>query len=266
MRFFYENKGLSILAEYNDRLAFGAHLHNHIELVYMIDGRVKVLVDSLEYVASTGDAIIVFPNQIHQYQKIGRENCFLSIFPRDLCPEFQNIFKYKLPISPVIKNASDNKRILPLIDSIVETHKKKPAYYDNLIKGYFLSLLGELFQEVQFKETKSSDGDTIKAVLNFCSENYTQNIKLETIAQALHISRSYISHLFCEKLHMGFSEYVGTLRISDACKLLASQDMSITEVSYAVGFNSTRSFNRLFLKYTGMTPREYRRKGKQNKS
>lgn len=259
MKFFYENKGLSIRAQYSSGLAFGAHLHNHIELVYMIEGCTKAFVDSLECVAYAGDVIIVFPNQIHQYQKINHEKCFLSIFPPDLCPEFQNVFKNKLPVSPVIMNASDNKRIYPLIENIIETQMEKPPFYDTLIKGYFLALLSELFQAVQFIETKSSDGDTIKAVLNFCSENYTQNIQLETISRALHISRTYISHLFSEKLHMGFSEYIGMLRISDACNLLVSQDMSVTEVSYAVGFNSTRSFNRLFLKYTGLTPRDYRK-------
>jgi AraC-like DNA-binding protein len=259
MKFFYEDKGSSIRAEYSNGLAFGAHLHNHIELVYMLEGSTKTLVDSLECVACAGDVIIVFPNQIHQYQKIDHEKCFLSIFPPDLCPEFQSIFKYKLPVSPVIKRASDNKRILPLIENIIETQTSKPPFYDTLIKGYFLALLSELFQVVKFTETKSSDGDTIKAVLNFCSENYTQNIQLKTIAQALHISRTYISHLFSEKLHMGFSEYIGMLRISDACNLLVSCDMSITDISYAVGFNSPRSFNRLFLKYTGVTPREYRK-------
>ena len=146
-----------------------------------------------------------------------------------------------------------------MIENIIETQTSKPPFYDTLIKGYFLALLSELFQVVKFTETKSSDGDTIKAVLNFCSENYTQNIQLKTIAQALHISRTYISHLFSEKLHMGFSEYIGMLRISDACNLLVSCDMSITDISYAVGFNSPRSFNRLFLKYTGVTPREYRK-------
>ena len=58
---------------------------------------------------------------------------------------------------------------------------------------------------------------------------------------------------------MSFSEYIGTLRISDACRLLTSEDMSITEVAFNAGFNSTRSFNRLFLKYIGMTPRQYKR-------
>lgn len=258
MKFFYENKDLSVRAAFSNNLAFEAHLHNHIELVYMIEGRAKAFVDSRECIICTGDAFIVFPNKIHQYQKIDNENSFVSIFPPELCPEFQNIFKHKVPVSPVIKNAAENNKILPIIKNIVEINKEKTSFYDTLNKGYFLVLLSELFQLMEFEESKSSDGNTIKTILNYCSENYSRDIQLESISQALHISKYYISHLFSQKLHMGFNEYIGMLRISDACKLLVSQDKSITEVAYSVGFNSTRSFNRLFLKYTGTTPKQYK--------
>ena len=259
MKFFYENKDLTVFAAYGNNLAFGAHLHNHIELVYMIEGRTKAFVDSTECIVSAGDAFIVFPNKIHQYQRIDHENYFVSIFPPDLCPEFQNIFKYKVPVSPVIKNVAENTRILPLVQNIVEINEEKTPYYETINKGYFLVLLSELFQRMQFENSKSSDGNTIKAILNYCSENYTRDIQLESISRALHISKYYVSHLFSQKLHMGFNEYIGMLRISDACGLLVSQDKSITEVAYMVGFNSTRSFNRLFVKYTGLTPKQYKK-------
>jgi AraC-like DNA-binding protein len=258
MKFFYENKDLSVYAGYGTNLAFGAHLHNHVEMVYMIEGSTKTIVDSTEYIICTGDVLIVFPNKIHQYQKIDNEYYFASIFSPELCPEFKNIFKNKVPVSPVIKNASENKKIFPLIKDIVDTNMERAPFYDTIIKGYYLILLSELFQMTQFEEAVSSDGNTIKDILNYCSKNYTLDLQLDTISKALHISKYYISHLFSEKLQMGFNEYIGMLRISDACKLLTSQDMSITEVAYSVGFNSTRSFNRLFLKYTGMTPRQYK--------
>lgn len=259
MKFFYENKDWSIRAHYGTSLAFGAHLHNHIELVYMLEGRTKLMVDSKTYIVCAGDAFIIFPNQIHQYQKIDIERYFLSIFPADLCPEFQSIFKNKVPVSPIIEKASNNEKILSLVDSIIEVNKQEQPYYKTCIKGYFLILLSELFQMMQFENLKSPDANTIKAILNYCADNYTGDIKLDTVSKALHVSKYYISHLFSKKLHMGFSEYIGTLRISEACRLLKNEDMSITEVAYNVGFNSTRSFNRLFLKYTGMTPRQFKK-------
>ena len=60
------------------------------------------------------------------------------------------------------------------------------------------------------------------------------------------------------KLRMGFNDYINSLRVSNACKLLRKTDLSITEISERVGFNTLRTFNRAFSKQMGMTPREYR--------
>jgi len=263
MKFFYENKDFSIWTQYGDSLAFGAHLHNHIELGYMLEGRTRLLADSKEYTVCSGDAFIIFPNQIHQYCKIDHERYFLSIFPPDLCPEFQNIFQNKLPVSPVVKNAFDSNKILSIADSIIEANGQKAPFYRTCVKGYLLILLSELFKKMEFEDAKSHDENTIKAVLNYCEKSYTGDIQLKTVSEALHISKYYISRLFSQKLHMGFSDYIGTLRVSEACRLLASKNMSITEVAFTVGFNSTRSFNRQFLKYTGMTPSQYRKNRKE---
>jgi YesN/AraC family two-component response regulator len=226
----------------------------------MMEGRAKAVVDSVECVINAGDAFITFPNQIHQYQKIDIEYYFVTIFPTELCPEFQNIFKHKVPVSPLIRNAGQNEKILPLVRQIVEANEKKTLYYNTIIKGYYLILLSELFQMMEFEDAKASDGNMIKAILNYCTANYTKELRLETISRELHVSKYYISHLFSQKLHMGFNEYIGMLRISDACKLLLIQDISVTEIAYTVGFNSMRTLNRLFVKYTGMTPSEYKKK------
>lgn len=258
MKFFYENNSLPARAFYGEDLSYPAHLHNHIELVFMLEGSSNVIVDSVEYTFRAGDALVVFPNQIHQYRRIDREKYFISIFSPDLCPEFQNIFQHKVPVSAILKGVGENKDIRLLTDGIYKTFQEEPPFYNTIIKGYFLLLLSELFQRMQFVEAVHSDADTIKEILGFCVKNYTRDIRLDTIANELHISKYYISHLFSQKLRIGFSDYLGMLRISDACTLLAERENNITEIAYRSGFRSTRSFNRLFQKYTGTTPGKYR--------
>jgi AraC-like DNA-binding protein len=224
----------------------------------MMEGEVKARVDGVEYIVKAGDLLIIFPNQIHEYEKIGKEDSFISIFPVDLWPEFRNIFNNKVPISPVIGNAAVNKKFIPLFTEIVETNKQNPPFYNCIMKGYYLILLSEIFQMTTLVDNKLSDHDTIRNILHHCLENYNKDIKLDTMARDLHISKYHISHLFSNKLNMGFNEYIGMLRIADACKLLVSLDKSITEIAYIVGFNSPRSFNRAFLKFVGKTPKQYK--------
>jgi YesN/AraC family two-component response regulator len=88
---------------------------------------------------------------------------------------------------------------------------------------------------------------------------------LQTIADELHISRYYISHLFGQRLHIGFSDYINSLRVRSAAEMLKSGNKTITEIAYAVGYNSVRTFDRCFLKVRGMTPKEYREKAHSKK-
>ena len=85
-------------------------------------------------------------------------------------------------------------------------------------------------------------------------------VALDLLEKELHISKYYISHTLSSKLHMGFNDYVNSLRISNACRLLKKSDRSITEISDLVGFNTLRTFNCAFFKQMGMTPSEYRSK------
>jgi AraC-like DNA-binding protein len=61
-----------------------------------------------------------------------------------------------------------------------------------------------------------------------------------------------------QKLGMGFNDYINSIRISNACRLLTESNAPISEISEEVGFNTVRTFNRAFVKHIGSSPREYR--------
>ena len=82
------------------------------------------------------------------------------------------------------------------------------------------------------------------------------------ISEALHLNKYYISHMFKERMNIGFTDFINSLRTEHACELL-KKDVSITDVAFSSGFSSIRTFNRVFLENTGMTPRDYI-KAKQN--
>lgn len=259
MKFFFENKGQALLTAERQSLEFGAHLHTHLELVLMMEGRTKVLVDSKEYILETDDILLIFPNQIHQYFRISSEKCWLAIFPASLCSEFQALFKSKLPASPIIQNAAANPVIRQALQQILAVNSRKTAFSQEIIKGHFLVLLGELFQMVSFVDATGQHPDTIKNLINFCQDNFQTDISLDKAAEALHISKYHLSRLFADKLHMKFTDYISMLRIAEACKLLQNENNSITEIAFEVGYNTPRSFYRAFQKHVGMTPREFRK-------
>lgn len=64
------------------------------------------------------------------------------------------------------------------------------------------------------------------------------------------------SKYFRRMAGMTFSEYINIVRVSTAVKMLAQVNMTIGEAAFAAGFGTIRSFNRIFKRYTGFTPRE----------
>jgi len=159
----------------------------------------------------------------------------------------------------VVRNAAAKPVILQALLQIKQQAGLHTPFSEGIIKGHFLVLLGELFQMMAFEDAKAADADTLQSVINFCLENYQKDISLDRVAEALHISKYYLSHVFSEKLHMRFNDYIAMLRMTEACELLVNKKMSITEIAYEVGFNTPRSFNRAFLKHVGTTPREYQK-------
>ena len=264
MLFTLEKKQNAYEARRGRNLGPTPHLHTHIEIVLIKEGTTVVAADDIECVANTGDLFIAFPNQIHYYlDKTERVHHEILIVSPDICPEFSQIFKTMIPRSPVLVGASENARITQAIGNVIDIHKEDAVFADTEVRGYLLALFSELFRVMEFSENGSCETDIMKSIIHFCYENYDTDISLQAISDELHISRYYISHLFNRKLHTGFNDYINSLRISRATEMLKSGDTPVTEIAYAVGYNSIRTFNRCFQSIMKMTPKEYRGRKRQ---
>ena len=263
-RIFYEHKGNDLMIARDHSLAYGAHLHSHLEMVCMIDGTAKAIIDSSEYVIEKDDIFLIFPNQIHTYERLGDEDYYIFIFPDTFCSEYYSLFTGRLPETPLIKGGFRSDAIRTAAQAIEKEASYAGNYTQYKIKGFLLVILSTLFETMTFTSIKNKDTDLIKKILLYCSENFKQNIDLNTVANELHVNPCYISSLLRKKLQIGFSDYVNMLRVSEACHLLSDPSAPITDIAYQAGFNSPRSFNRAFSKHMGTTPRSYRDRGPQN--
>ena len=266
MYFFLEKKQKAYHVSKTYGLTPDPHLHTHIEMVFMRKGSTVGVADLREDSVSSGDLFVSFPNQIHHYHDRERPlDADLLIISPDMCPEFARNFKNMIPESPVLKKAVDNPKILTAIDTIMALKDNDIEYSETEVRGSVLVLLSEFFRSVKLIENVSCDNDLVKNIISYCYENFDSDISLQSIADALHINRYYISHIFSRRLQVGFNDYINYLRVRKACELLKSGDTPITEIAYAVGYGSPRTFNRCFMKIREMTPKEYRNKAHESK-
>lgn len=240
-------------------LAFGAHLHYHLEMVYMLEGCTTCTVDTGEYTIESGDVMLVFPNQVHRYDPAENEKYLLFIINPDLLPELSRSFSGAAPTSPIVRGVGNDPYMHELLMTLSHTEDMPADYRDAITKGYLLAFFGELLSRMTFRESSQADSLTLRSIVSFCAQNYSRELTLATLEQELHLSKYYISHLFGSKIGTGFNDYINALRVSEACRYLRRTNKSITEISALVGFGTMRTFNRAFIKQVGMSPSEYRK-------
>ena len=85
------------------------------------------------------------------------------------------------------------------------------------------------------------------------------SLSLSYVADVLKMNQSYLSTLFAREQGEGFLEYLLHYRVEKAKIMLECTDTSVKEVGFKVGFSSAQNFNRVFKRYTGMTPGQYKR-------
>ncbi len=264
---FYENRmtelSLADRTAGTSKLRCSPHLHRHIELVLLMEGETVGYADAECTTFYGGDAFLVFPNQVHRFQSLGPEKYYLFIVDPDSLPGLSEAFDGVLPATARIEGAARDPEILQLAARAVELRSTEDFYEKKALSGYLMALFARLLSQLTFHKTAPEDSRALKEVVDYCIRHYTEELSLSLLEEKLHISKYYISHLFSDKLQIGFNDYVNSLRISNACRYLRGSDKSVTEIGELVGFGTSRTFNRAFIKQMGRTPSEYRRRGDQ---
>ena len=100
--------------------------------------------------------------------------------------------------------------------------------------------------------------DQIKTVLEYIETNYSSSLSLEALAKVVGMNPKYFCRVFASLLHQSPMDYVNFYRVEQAAYLLDSTDRSVTAVGMECGFSESSYFTKVFKKYKGVTPRDYR--------
>lgn len=240
--------------------------HLQAEFLFVKQGTISMMVNEKTYELTSGDCLLIFPNCIHSILSVSDDNdVVLAACSQQLAGEFWPLLTAKYPTCPVL-----HKEEMPL-DSLYALHslmKKRDilgaaeewAFYDIqhaaiLLQLFFYGFLSRL--ELHNKKA-SAALETSREVIRYITEKYAEPLSLNDLAKHLGLSRFQVSRIFSNDLHIGFHEFLSTVRIKKAKQLLSGSKNSITSIALNCGFNSSRTFNRIFLEKTGKTPREFR--------
>ncbi|AFH59819.2 AraC family transcriptional regulator [Paenibacillus caseinilyticus] len=127
---------------------------------------------------------------------------------------------------------------------------------DALHRSYVVSALHRIREERE-QQTLS----VLDRAKSYIRERFTEELSLEEVADHVHLNPHYLSKIFKQGTGETFIDFVTRLRIDKAKALMASQQLSLKEVCFEVGYKDPNYFSRVFKKVTGVTPTEYRSGG-----
>lgn len=123
--------------------------------------------------------------------------------------------------------------------------------------------LTSLLQEIAAHRWNGDSGDVgqqrwIGQIITYLQEHYSEPLSLKRLSEMVFLSPNYICTLFKEETGQTISDYLTSLRIDHAKRLLAENGIKVYEVAHAVGYTDSRYFNKVFKKFTGVNLSEYR--------
>jgi len=255
--------------------ACGAHIHNVIELLYVKNGSYSVLADGVEYEISEGDLILFCSNTIH---RVFAKNLSLNqYYVIKIDPTFFLQFSsHGEGVEQVMRfaiNRRGSKNIwrkeelegTPLHSVLLSlTEENTDLRYASgiAVKLKIMELLVEILRGDRPTGENAQPSSTTALIYNtmvYVRRHYTEDIDERALAKSLGVSYSYFSRTFHTVLQKSFSQYVLSRRLETAARMLGSTDLSVEEISYAVGFGSPSYFIARFREAKGMSPSRFRR-------
>ena len=245
------------------------HYHHSYELYYILEGEREYFIGDMFFKAKKGDLVWVPANMLHRTDGKGATRILLFIKPEFIGRFLQPSFSSELlKDKPFVFHAEPtvDQRINVLFSrmaSIYTKHEKQPdRSAEILIAGYLFELFFLIFSEENLYVPDIPEDTRTSQIIKYINENYAYISGMDEIASKFFISKYYLCRIFKESIGVSFVSYLNTIRIKAACELLRESDLFLSEIAIRCGFNSTPYFCKVFKDEKGLSPSEYRKKGK----
>jgi AraC-like DNA-binding protein len=267
------------LQKYTTSDPVGEHLHEFIELVYIWEGAGEHTISGRTYAVQRGDMLFFNLGDTHSFRPhevMGIYNCLFTpeFFGAELLKghnaldiltltAFRDFQGRELPFLPKVTfKGRELVRVEGLLENMYAEFVHKESGYRQALEGLVTALVIKLFREFQASAGRNiyQVMDSFSAeILEYLEKNYNKKITLAELARQNCYNPSYFSQLFKECFGKSFTAYLQDLRVTKSLELLTG-DLSVEQVSLAVGYGDKKQFYKAFRKRMGLTPGAYRQR------
>lgn len=250
------------------------HSHKNFELNLITSGSGRRIVGNHISSYTPGDLVLLGPNISHCWEVLDVEpdrepECIVTHFYENIIssdffniPELEEVIELlKMADSGILFKGPKTEKVAAALTRMVEL--KGLERYIELLKvfNHLLKIEDREFLALPSSLPNSYDKDKeqIDKIYEYVFQNIQEGINLKEASKLVFMEPSSFCRYFKKKTNQTFMEYVKSVRIGIAAKLLAETDKPVTHICYECGYNNLANFNYYFKVIMGKTPSEYRK-------
>lgn len=252
------------------------HRHDFLELCLVVDGRGTETVNGVSHTLEPGIMTFLLPYQIHAIRADQGSDLLLYVCNFDMglllnAPDREFVYALlhedEAEPAPFIRIRPEQHRdMLALFERMEEEYDRSERWKPIILTSMLFEALAR-FDRIRSRQRHTSpvpaihkpEGSTIWEIVHYIHQHYQEPLTLAGLARQFHFSLPNLSKLLKRHLGTSFIGFIHELRIRQACSLLRSSEMSITDIALEVGFRSFASFSRVFNQRKGVAPSTYRK-------
>ncbi len=249
------------------------HWHKEFEIAYISEGNIICHINQCMYSLQPGDMIFINSGILHRFTSetygimpnIVFSPFFLAssgslIYQKYIMP----LEKSALPCLIFKQTETWQKQIIEICKKLfccLSTPERNELLIRNLLSEVWLILTDHLSREQLMSASPRVPQHSQNAfliMLQYIQTHYGANITLTDISNTANISKNTALRYFQENIGISPIEYLIQYRISQACKMLRGSSEKVSNISVSVGYDDISYFCKLFKKYVGKSPTQYR--------
>lgn len=241
------------------RQKFPNHFHDHYVVGFIENGQRAFLCKDREYILRPGDILLLNPMDNHTCWQLQEDP--LDYRCLNIPPETMQAVASEIRCADNLPVFCENVLVQSdLADSLRELHLCIVSQDQDFKKDeLFLFLIEQLLHDCACPNAvadRKQTSQTVWTICRFLDEHYAEAISLNQLSSLVGISKYHLLHSFTRQKGISPYNYLETVRISRAKKLL-EQGISPLDVAIKTGFHDQSHFTNLFKKFIGLTPRQY---------
>ncbi len=254
------------------------HYHPEYELTYIVNSSGQRFVGDHVAPFYDGDLVLLGSNLPHfwrngpEFYQSNPDLCGESIviqFPQSSMSDFfEKVTEFKT-IQELLKRAARGISFSADVAQRIAPHLLQLSH---LPEGFrFVSFLHILLQLAQDKDAvllagsayqitnNEVDTERMKRIIEFTLAHFQEEILLEEVAETAHLTVPAFCRYFKKRTQKTYVDFLNSLRISHARKLLTDSELSVAQVGLECGFHNLSNFHQVFKRQTGLSPLRYKR-------